>query len=84
MKDITVDDLITIAEHLENASYELKKTHMGFVLSDITVSIVTDEQSILKLDRELYNITGHEKEHTASDEIIVNILGFKFDIHSES
>lgn len=82
MKDITVDDLITIAGHLENASYDLKKVHMDFDLSDVTINIVTDEQSILKLDRELYNITGHDKEHKASDNIIVNMLGFKFDIHT--
>lgn len=84
MKDITVDDLITIASHLENASYELKKVHREFDTSDITINIMTDEQSILKLDRELYNITGHEKGHSASDEVIVNILGFKFDIRLSS
>ena len=55
---------------------------MDFDLSDVTINIVTDEQSILKLDRELYNITGHDKEHKASDNIIVNMLGFKFDIHT--
>ena len=84
MKDITVDDLITIASHLENASHEIKKIHMEFDTSDVTINIMTDEQSILKLDRELYNITGHEKEHSASDEVIVNILGFKFDIRLSS
>ena len=78
MNAINVDDLIIIAKHMDNAFAELSK-YRKVSKDEFVINIVSDKNSILLLDRELYNLSKSGEGHMPPvNGVEVTILGFKF------
>lgn len=78
MNSFSTDELIILAKNLENAAQEFNARKINLNKDSIVINITTDQQTILKLDRELYNMTRSVEEHKVPDTVVVDVMGFHF------
>lgn len=80
-----VDDLIEIANCLENTFIKLQEIYKNDYKRNLTISMKLPKSKLENLDHELYALqNGNSNGFLESDEVKVNILGINFDIGSDT